>query len=890
MAIIIDPDNLDRQQMIFGTDTQKMSFYPVGALVFNNGTDGAVVVAGSPVTISNTFTSTSFTFTANHVGSHIIIQSASDPLNIGSYEITGFTDANNVLVDRDFNSSESGMTFNVATGITAGTTTFTDINATFQTDIVAVGDILCIFSGPDAGHYRIASVPSETTVTVDVFTGFTAFQTYGSIGSPSFEVIAYTIHDPSGGSAADGATIQSLYSFGKEEWRSDSMQFNRDDLIKHEFPYEAITSEQFEIGGGAAHYDWTWHNGPTDTDETIHYIRTGGWADKDNTGTTSFEYAGIITLGSVDADAQVYYQQIDATQTPQDFVLTGPVNQSVLILDTAGSPDDDRRTYLKLFVRKKARTYAQSEIDDIGVSNIQTIVNRFPLSHAIDAAITDIDGDVIVTSPYTNATTARTLTGDQTDGITTATTGIFSDIDATFISDGVVAGDALLLGTGASAADQVYWHIIDVVAETTLTVSIADATLIGDTGITYSIHTNEIVSPKTDGALADIDGDTGSVTSTGSFAGVAINDMVVVTEPASDHRGVYKITDVTGVPNSVIVNTEDKAFTTQSNIDFYAIEPSMKLQYKWEQIVASVVDGGSGYDFADVNPDTITTTGAKWASVLPGDIAIVSGSTSNDGSYTVASATGTVLTLIGTDTLTAEVDNTVATIEIHRGFSRSIAGVIYGFKWRVFGNNASAADCYQYVQHQLRQVDDIDFGPGVSRGDVTDLLMTFSTPTGIAINMHIDDISSADLNNVTFRDATGTDRLYAFVAAGSISFNDNLQGDTNAKYWMFFTNDNAGDNIARDYGTKDAIIVLDAAETPAQITGNVNSQPSVSFTYDYTNNVQRGAASAGSDAPITIVAIGLDTAQFVITTGSITESKTNNFSLVAALERNYSNP
>jgi len=100
-------------------------------------------------------------------------------------------------------------------------------------------------------------------------------------------------------------------------------------------------------------------------------------------------------------------------------------------------------------------------------------------------------------------------------------------------------------------------------------------------------------------------------------------------------------------------------------------------------------------------------------------------------------------------------------------------------------------------------------------------------------------------------------------------------------------NDDAGDNTGRDFGTADAITVQDSlgAEVAYTVSGASNQ-----FTYDYDGNTQRGGASAGQDAPVTIVAIGLDTAQYVITTGTITRAKGLTFSLVSPLERNYSNP
>jgi hypothetical protein len=105
---------------------------------------------------------------------------------------------------------------------------------------------------------------------------------------------------------------------------------------------------------------------------------------------------------------------------------------------------------------------------------------------------------------------------------------------------------------------------------------------------------------------------------------------------------------------------------------------------------------------------------------------------------------------------------------------------------------------------------------------------------------------------------------------------------------LFFSNDDAGDNLGRDYGTKDAIIVKDSLG--ADIAGDVSAQSSIPFTYDYDGNVQRGGASAASVAPVTLVAIGLDTAQFVISTGSISRTTGITISAVAALERNYLNP
>lgn len=85
--------------------------------------------------------------------------------------------------------------------------------------------------------------------------------------------------------------------------------------------------------------------------------------------------------------------------------------------------------------------------------------------------------------------------------------------------------------------------------------------------------------------------------------------------------------------------------------------------------------------------------------------------------------------------------------------------------------------------------------------------------------------------------------------------------------------------------TPDSIVVNDNNGNP--INGSVPGA-SVGFSFDYDNNVQ-GGRTAGTNAAIVIRAIGLSTAQFVETTGTITRATGLSFSLVAPLERNYAN-
>lgn len=130
----------------------------------------------------------------------------------------------------------------------------------------------------------------------------------------------------------------------------------------------------------------------------------------------------------------------------------------------------------------------------------------------------------------------------------------------------------------------------------------------------------------------------------------------------------------------------------------------------------------------------------------------------------------------------------------------------------------------------------------------------------------------------------GQGRLPGTPPTGTLQFSNTLVNDASAKYWLFFSTLPGAGN---DFGESGAIIVNNDAGTP--ITGNVAGQTSITFTFAYDSNFQGGRTS-GTDADVTAVAIGLSTAQYVITTATIRRATGQNISLTAPLERNYSNP
>jgi hypothetical protein len=209
--------------------------------------------------------------------------------------------------------------------------------------------------------------------------------------------------------------------------------------------------------------------------------------------------------------------------------------------------------------------------------------------------------------------------------------------------------------------------------------------------------------------------------------------------------------------------------------------------------------------------------------------------------------------------------------------SRTIGAGSYDFDIIIDGNNRTTEEIYMAVQSALRKNSDIDNGAGNVVGKTADGLLSFVGDTLVtATGVYIDNFLTEDTNSIEFFDNTGTKRVFPFVSAGTINFNDNLVSDGNAVYKMYYTS---------GFGTAGATLVLDNNDNP--IEGTISGS-SVSFDYDYDNDTAGGGA--GIDKDVTVVAIGLGSAQYVVTTGTIAKTNANSISLVSSLERNYSNP
>lgn len=212
-----------------------------------------------------------------------------------------------------------------------------------------------------------------------------------------------------GALSTDGITLKAIYSKMKDIWLAST------EAIKYQFPMTPITDESFELLKG-----WDFDKTGSGNDYTPNLIRTGGWTRYNASDVMVEQWAGVITLGTIQAGGQVYAMQTSGDTAGTNFNLTGAVNQAIQTYSDPngdGSTADgyDKRAFLKLFIREQGNLYATAQLSDIGVTgNMANQVYRFPLADSDDSKVTIADGTVDtygVTITWYAAAQARTVNG-----------------------------------------------------------------------------------------------------------------------------------------------------------------------------------------------------------------------------------------------------------------------------------------------------------------------------------------------------------------------------------------------------------------------------------------------------------------------------------------------
>lgn len=826
-----------------------MALFEPGNVISDPDQLSATVVLTDAVNISN-ITGNSGSGTVNvttdaahflSTGDYVTVASTTNfngtfgPITVPTSSISSISGQETVTVD-------TTAAHNLTTGdyvIIAGTTNF---NGTFGPVTVVDTDTFTFSASGNAASETTGTVQDvNTTLFSYSETNANADETSGTITEsikPDAEILidttpAGTVAAPrtigiaiqSGGTVGkDGVTLKALYSFLKDRWKADA------DLIKFPFPMTPITDEQFEFTNGWNLDTTVLGDNNSENQVSNQLIRTGGWAVKLNAAANDSErWVSVITLGTLDVNDQVYYRQVDdiTTDNTVNFTLTGPVNQAIQFYrndnpgvddDTADANEFAYLTELTVFVRTWEKTYAQTNLEDIGVSTLNSQAYRFPLTNAADVKLTGLG--VSEAAARGLDINIDTITGDGSTATVT-----------TNAAHGLVTGDVVDIsgattGTGFNSTG----NTITVTGATTFTYSNAETT----------------TEPSDSPAVA---------------SGTYYNNMDISWETTPVQLSGFNSSGSAGGSAYFKVIIDGDAADSLAA----GQEPSIEQIYAWTQAQLR--------RSADINANTVST-GAKVGVVVPlklnfvGDAIFGLGQSelyegvaiadynNNDinnlhfwGYGTADETSRTVATISRTtNVVTVTVDSTA---NYATGDYLTIAGTTIDTGSGSFNGT---------------------FGPiTVTNGTTFTYAQTESNATGTAAT---GTVAPAEFTDITF----------PFSANLVINFGDNLVNDADSIYKVFFTNDDAGSNTGRDFGTKDAIVVNDGSGNP--MTGDVSGSSSVTRTFAYDTNQQRGNSSP-APAPITAVAIGLETAQYVSATATINRVETTSVSLVAPLERNY---
>jgi hypothetical protein len=263
-------------------------------------------------------------------------------------------------------------------------------------------------------------------------------------------------------------------------------------------------------------------------------------------------------------------------------------------------------------------------------------------------------------------------------------------------------------------------------------------------------------------------------------------------------------------------------------------------------------------------------------------------------------------TSAGNDSDLAGGSDTGITWVVYEG-ERQIGSNYYAFNRIAEGNSGTRYEIYEWMMRQLRKTSDINTGTitdanqdtiGTVNGNVADDLAAFRGTDLILENgVYIDNFASTEINNIVFvpipvDSGSETEVTFPFEVVVTLNFSSNIDAETDAdtRGTLYFTNDDAGDDTGNDFNTSGAIIVQDNTPANVDFTGTGIVASAYTFSYDYDGNVQRGAASAGDDAPCTLQMIGLAGFEIGTTEFTIARQATISVNVSANDERNYANP
>lgn len=696
------------------------------------------------------------------------------------------------------------------------------------------------------------------------------------------------------GLSDDGVTLQALYSFTKEEWKND------DELIRHPFPFVAVTPEQMELVEG-----WVFHVGTdaggigaSDTiqdTETAKLIRTGGWREIDAASVLQKEYAGVVTLGDFENNTSdtAYFEQGNdpSTADTTDFTFPGPVNEAIV-------------TY----------NYMPTALGTV------TIANNNAISRTSGSWITDgykKGGQITIVASDT--------AGDLGTYVISAITASTLTVTGTPLTDEAVSNTAFASAVNNRNVLNVRIRVRDDLDDNGSTFDSSNLSAIGVTAVDNKVFRFPLSSasdldiavkdaninqaPYTDIEIRFFDGTFSQEIQTGT-----VSDFSIVIDV-----GTYSGID--GVSNGTTTFTTADAGIPATTFDGGTLvihEGNGEGEYAISTASGNTVtlttgtpaaDTGASFTLKPATPSTATLKNIyeKVQFELRQNTNINDHATTAD---VIGKKADALLRFLGTE---LEAGQGIPTNPYDAGNGVAILGFRSADVNEVaFFDNTGAKRTFPFEATFT-----LNFNPNLvadsGSTDVGKFWVFFDRTvrtTGTDISIGSISGRSATISGGSFSVLSGSspedllDQEYFRLSGCSNSENNGIYRATDVTGLASSPHDivaykvsgdapvaeSAGASISLDQNpidSDDALLVQDNSTVPADITGFIPASGTQSFTFDYTNNAQ-GGRTPNTDAPIVIRAIGTNDAQFVEVTGeSIGANTTQAFSLTAAKERNY---
>lgn len=674
-----------------------------------------------------------------------------------------------------------------------------------------------------------------------------------------------------GNLSTDGVEWDAFYSFGKEEWKADP------DLIPFKFPFVSVTPEQFE-----SIEDWTPATPAGESIITEKLLRTGGMSEIDSSDVLLKQWFCAITLGTYEdsANDNAFYQ-FGTDQTVDDtvdFEFAGPVNEMVLTFEELGNPASCNFATSSTITRASGSfiTDGYKVGGQVGVRNSTSNDGTYVIT-AVAALTLTVSGTPFTTGADSNAQLAvdnrnairlalRVRDGD-TNGKTYAAAD-FTDAGLTALTNKVEkfplgnATDLKISETDANIdANTPYTEVRLRYLAATYNREVDSATkrdfgIIVDVG-TYSqangasaastLFSSANLNLGAGEALADYAGGTLFI-----HEGTDQGSHTIVGTPV-DNAGTLEITlsvALTATESNLSFTMERAAPLTATAEEIYEkVQRQLRRTTDIDETGGTVI-GRAADGLLEFVGDTLKT--GTESPINPnggGSGVFIEGFDSNDTNRLTFTDNG------GTE----------------RTFPFVAAGTI-NFNTNLV--NDSGAEYWMFFEYSTRTT-------------VTDLAISGASGDTASIDSGGGNFPTLAQNDyVRLSGMTNPENNGIWIVTDAAP--SSTQFDARKVDGQTVVNESSGsrDLDENPIGSPTAIIVNDNGGSP--IEGAIGGA-SASFDFDYDNNVQ-GGRTAATDADIVLRAIGLDTAQWIEALGTITRNVGLSFSLVAPLERNYSNP